>query len=37
VPEILAMPIVAGDPDYLQWLRESVAEAAVDGAAEDPT
>ena len=24
VPEVIAVPIVAGDADYLKWLRESV-------------
>src|SRR5579864_1809215 len=23
VPEILALPVVAGNPDYLKWLKES--------------
>ncbi len=23
VPEILALPVLAGNPDYLQWLKES--------------
>lgn len=23
-PEILAMPVVAGNPDYLQWLRDEL-------------
>jgi periplasmic divalent cation tolerance protein len=27
VPEILAMPVVAGSADYLRWLKEQVAEA----------
>jgi periplasmic divalent cation tolerance protein len=26
VPEILAIPVVAGNPAYLQWLEEQVAE-----------
>src|SRR5271169_4643564 len=26
VPEILAIPVVAGDPAYLQWLVEQVAD-----------
>lgn len=26
VPEIIALPIVAGSPEYLLWLKESVAE-----------
>jgi periplasmic divalent cation tolerance protein len=26
VPELIAVPIVAGGADYLAWLRESVAE-----------
>ena len=25
VPEIIALPIVAGSPDYLQWIEESTA------------
>lgn len=25
VPEIVALPIVAGDPEYLRWIEESVA------------
>jgi len=25
VPEIIALPIVAGDPRYLQWVRTSVS------------
>jgi periplasmic divalent cation tolerance protein len=25
-PEIIAVPIVAGDPAYLRWIRESVAD-----------
>jgi periplasmic divalent cation tolerance protein len=25
VPEVIAIPITAGDPDYLAWLRSSVA------------
>ncbi|MDY6966183.1 MAG: divalent-cation tolerance protein CutA [Halobacteriota archaeon] len=24
VPEIIAVPIIAGDEDYLEWVRESV-------------
>jgi periplasmic divalent cation tolerance protein len=24
VPEILAMPVLAGNPDYLSWIKESV-------------
>ena len=24
VPEILAMPVIAGNPDYLKWLNESL-------------
>ena len=24
VPEIVAVPIVAGDPDYLRWIEDSV-------------
>jgi periplasmic divalent cation tolerance protein len=27
VPEIIALPVVAGDADYLAWVRESTAEA----------
>jgi periplasmic divalent cation tolerance protein len=26
VPEVIAMPIVAGLPDYLEWVRKSVEE-----------
>jgi periplasmic divalent cation tolerance protein len=25
-PEIIAVPIVGGDPDYLRWIAESVGE-----------
>ena len=25
VPEIIAMPIVGGNPDYLEWIEESVS------------
>jgi periplasmic divalent cation tolerance protein len=25
VPEIVALPVVAGDPDYLAWVRESTS------------
>ena len=25
VPEIIALPIVSGDPDYLRWVGESVS------------
>ena len=25
VPEILALPVVEGNPDYLKWLNESIA------------
>jgi periplasmic divalent cation tolerance protein len=25
VPEIIALPILAGNPDYLRWIEESVA------------
>ena len=25
VPEVIAVPVTAGDADYLKWLRESVA------------
>ena len=25
VPEILALPILAGNPDYLEWLKESTS------------
>lgn len=28
VPEIIALPIVAGSPDYLQWLTEETAPGA---------
>jgi periplasmic divalent cation tolerance protein len=28
VPEIVAVPIIDGDPAYLRWIRESVAEHA---------
>ena len=28
VPEIIAVPIAAGDADYLKWLRESVKAAS---------
>jgi periplasmic divalent cation tolerance protein len=24
IPEVIAMPITAGDPDYLAWLRSSI-------------
>jgi periplasmic divalent cation tolerance protein len=26
VPEVIAMPIMVGNPDYLAWIRESTAE-----------
>jgi periplasmic divalent cation tolerance protein len=28
VPEVIAMPITDGDPDYLAWLRTSLKEGA---------
>ncbi len=34
VPEILALPIIAGDADYLRWLIESVSETANDFASD---
>lgn len=27
VPEIISLPLTAGDPDYLRWLREQVSSA----------
>jgi len=26
LPEVIALPVVAGSADYLDWVRESVAE-----------
>ena len=26
VPEVIALPVIAGSPKYLQWLKESVAK-----------
>ncbi len=26
VPEVIALPIVAGNPDYLRWIEESVSQ-----------
>ena len=31
VPEIIAVPISAGDPAYLAWLREAVAGQRIKG------
>ena len=31
VPEIIALPIVAGDPDYLSWLRLSLEQSGAAG------
>lgn len=31
VPEILAMPITQGNPDYLDWLRRETGEGRSDG------
>jgi len=31
VPEIIAMPIVEGHPDYMQWLERSLVDDRPDG------
>ena len=28
VPEILAMPVIAGNPDYLEWLKQEANPAS---------
>jgi periplasmic divalent cation tolerance protein len=35
VPEILALPVVGGDADYIRWLIESVGEAAPDAGSDN--
>jgi periplasmic divalent cation tolerance protein len=30
VPEVVFLPIVGGNPDYLTWIRESTEQAAPD-------
>ena len=30
LPEVIALPLAAGDKDYLAWVRESVAETSTD-------
>jgi periplasmic divalent cation tolerance protein len=35
VPEILALPVVGGDADYIRWLKESVGEAALDAGSDN--
>ena len=31
VPEIIAMPIMVGNPDYLEWIRASTIDARQEG------
>jgi periplasmic divalent cation tolerance protein len=30
VPEVIAIPVTAGDPDYLSWLSSSIADPSSD-------
>lgn len=34
-PEIIVLPIIAGDPDYLRWVRESVGGEKGEGRSEE--
>jgi len=36
VPEVIAVPLAAGDADYLKWLRESVSAVDADYSAAWP-
>jgi periplasmic divalent cation tolerance protein len=37
LPEIIALPILAGSADYLTWIRTQAAPAPPDGAQADPS